>query len=129
MVGAYGLLAGGDEILLSGTVRIVGFAADLVKLLVEVVELGYAGHDVLVHEVRRLEDVVASGGQEGYAEVYESLVQKHSAILEEVAPVPRHVGAPHGLVAVDPPEQVVVSERLLGRALVRKILSGNGQAD
>ena len=112
VVAAEGLLGGGDEVLLAGALGIVGLAADLVELLVEVVELGNAGHDVLVHHVGGLEDVVSLLPEEGDGVVDEGLVEKDAGVLEEVGPMSTDLLATLRFVSVDSPEQVVVGEGL-----------------
>ena len=70
------------------SVRVVGLPANLVELLVKVVELGNARHDVLVHEVRRLQHLVLALPEEGDSVVDEGLVEHDAGVLQEVATVP-----------------------------------------
>mmetsp|Transcript_3106 Transcript_3106/g.6257 ORF Transcript_3106/g.6257 Transcript_3106/m.6257 type:complete len:446 (-) Transcript_3106:82-1419(-) len=127
VISANGLFRRGDEVLLADPLGIVRLARHFVQLFVEILQLGDARHDLLVHHVRRLEDLIALLAEEGDAVVDEGLVEEDSGVFEEVAPMARDVLAAQGLVAVDAPEEVVVREGLGGGKRVRELGEGGGQ--
>mmetsp|Transcript_41822 Transcript_41822/g.81984 ORF Transcript_41822/g.81984 Transcript_41822/m.81984 type:complete len:306 (+) Transcript_41822:570-1487(+) len=112
VVSADRLFAGGNEIFFFGAVRIVGLPRHLVQLLVKIIQLRNVRHDILVHEERRLEHLVFLFAEERDAVVDEGLVQQDATVFEKVSAVPRDVLSPQRLVPVDPPQKIVVRQRL-----------------
>mmetsp|Transcript_20278 Transcript_20278/g.45827 ORF Transcript_20278/g.45827 Transcript_20278/m.45827 type:complete len:414 (-) Transcript_20278:381-1622(-) len=139
---ADGLLRGGDQVLLRRPVGVVRLARHLVELLVEVLELGDPAHEVLVHEVGRLQDLVPLvvlaellGSQKADGVVDQGLVQQHSRVGQKVGAVARHLAPPFIVEAADAPKDLVVleglgrGERVLNRAQgLRQLQAGNLRA-
>mmetsp|Transcript_11764 Transcript_11764/g.24873 ORF Transcript_11764/g.24873 Transcript_11764/m.24873 type:complete len:276 (-) Transcript_11764:577-1404(-) len=111
VVGTQRLFRGGDQVLfLAFAVGVVGLSRDLVELFVKVVELCDRGHNVLVHEERRLDDVVSACSQKGNTVIYYGLIQQNTGIGQEVGPVTSDIRSTGGFVPTDSPQEFIVGQ-------------------
>mmetsp|Transcript_13538 Transcript_13538/g.29418 ORF Transcript_13538/g.29418 Transcript_13538/m.29418 type:complete len:336 (-) Transcript_13538:55-1062(-) len=108
------LFGRGNQILLASILRVIRLPTHFIKLLVEIFQLGNTAHDILVHKVGRLKDLIPPFAQEGNSVIDECLVQQDSGVFEEVAAVSGDVLSADRFVAVDAPEEIVVGERFGG---------------
>mmetsp|Transcript_31272 Transcript_31272/g.37217 ORF Transcript_31272/g.37217 Transcript_31272/m.37217 type:complete len:279 (-) Transcript_31272:540-1376(-) len=98
------LFGGSNEVFLTFTLRIIRLTGDFVQLLVEILQLGEGGHNLLLHKVGWLEDIVSAFAEEGNGVVDDRLVEQYSSVFEEVAAVSGDVLSADGFVPVDSPE-------------------------
>mmetsp|Transcript_65597 Transcript_65597/g.133421 ORF Transcript_65597/g.133421 Transcript_65597/m.133421 type:complete len:337 (+) Transcript_65597:814-1824(+) len=101
-----------DEVLIE--LRIVLVLDHLVKDIVVVRQLRSLGHQILLHEERRLQRCVAALTQEGETVVDQGLVQEHAGTLEEVGSVPGDVLAGGELHSADHFQELEVGPEARG---------------
>ena len=102
------LLRGGNEVLVVDGISVL----DLVKLLVEILELGGLGHVVLQHELWSLESSVSSGVQEFEAVVDHGLVEEHTPVSQEVSTVADNLDTALWVVTIQASEDLVVGKAI-----------------
>mmetsp|Transcript_32615 Transcript_32615/g.68905 ORF Transcript_32615/g.68905 Transcript_32615/m.68905 type:complete len:259 (+) Transcript_32615:316-1092(+) len=103
VISADRLFRGGDEVFFRGSLRIVRLSRNFVKLLVEVLQLRNARHDVFVHHVGRLQDLISALAQEGNSVVDQGLIQEDAGVFEKVSAMSGHGLSSNGFVAPDAP--------------------------
>ena len=84
MVGANGLITGGNQVFFCRSIWIVRLSRNFVQLFVKVFQLRDTRHGILVQNVWRLQNVVSAGCQESDAVTDDCLIQHDPRIGEKV---------------------------------------------
>lgn len=105
-----GLLRGGNQVLVILLVTIFG---DLVKLLVELLELGSFGHGFPKHEEGRLVGLVAFAEEKFKTVIDKGKVEEQTIAGQTVASVTDNLDTTLGVVAVKAGEDFVVGKDIL----------------
>mmetsp|Transcript_2533 Transcript_2533/g.3696 ORF Transcript_2533/g.3696 Transcript_2533/m.3696 type:complete len:205 (+) Transcript_2533:622-1236(+) len=110
VVSTDGLFRGGNQILFGGSIRIICFAGNLVKLFIKIFELGNVCHNILVHKVGWLQGLVLSFTKECKSVIYQGLVQKNAHVRQKISTMASNALSSHRFESSNTPQKFIVRQ-------------------
>mmetsp|Transcript_12423 Transcript_12423/g.13628 ORF Transcript_12423/g.13628 Transcript_12423/m.13628 type:complete len:205 (-) Transcript_12423:145-759(-) len=110
VVGTDGLFRGCNQILFGGSIGIVRFSGNLVKLFIKIFELGNVCHNILVHKVGWLQSLVLSFTKKCKSIIDQGLVQKYTHVRQKVSTMTGNALSSHRFESSNTPQKFIVRQ-------------------